>query len=115
MNIEQLKKNLHDVIERYNNRTEFCGEIRRDDMARDCLQAIEELEAKIPKWISTKDRLPDKDGEYQVVHKLIHRKARIVHTDLFSVRRQQWERAILPKAYTHWAELSPLPPATEEK
>lgn len=46
MSVDELKKNLHDVIERYNNKTEFCGEIRRDDMARDCLQVIENLEAE---------------------------------------------------------------------
>lgn len=46
MTIEQLKKQLQNVIERYSNRTEFTGEVRRDVMARDCLSAIKELEAE---------------------------------------------------------------------
>ena len=46
MNVDVLKKNLHDVIERYRNKEEFTGEVCRDVMARDCLQVVEELEAE---------------------------------------------------------------------
>lgn len=46
MNVDKLKKNLHDVIERYHNKAEFTGEVCRDVMARDCLNAIEELQAE---------------------------------------------------------------------
>lgn len=46
MNVDELKKNLHDVIERYRDKAEFTGEVRRDVMARDCLQVVEELEAE---------------------------------------------------------------------
>lgn len=46
MNIEQVKNELRSVIVRYKNRTEFTGEVCRDIMARDCLNAIEELQAE---------------------------------------------------------------------
>lgn len=46
MNVDELKKNLHDVIERYRDKAEFTGEVCRDVMARDCLQVVEELEAE---------------------------------------------------------------------
>lgn len=77
-------------------------------------ERIKELESQLPKWISTNDRLPDKSGEYQVVHKSIRGSSRFVTTDIFNARNSQWQRAILPKLHTHWAELLP-PPPTEEK
>lgn len=46
MDVDELKKNLHNVIERYRNKDEFTGEVCRDVMARDCLQVVEELEAE---------------------------------------------------------------------
>lgn len=46
MNVDEVKKNLHNVIERYHNKAEFTGEVCRDVMARDCLQVVEELEAE---------------------------------------------------------------------
>lgn len=76
---------------------------------------IAELEQQLPKWISTDDRLPDISGEYQVVHKSIRGSSRFVTTDIFNARNSQWQRAILPKLHTHWAELLPPPPTTEEK
>lgn len=74
MNVTELKANLRSVIDRYCNKTEFFGEVRRDDMARDCLHAVEELEAEnarlkaqLPRWISVKDRLPDEKEQYKLL------------------------------------------------
>ena len=33
-----------------------------DELMADALELIEELEKKVPKWISVKERLPEEDG-----------------------------------------------------
>lgn len=49
MELEQIKLELNNVIEKYRGSNEFVGEIRRDDMASDCLQVIETMERRIKK------------------------------------------------------------------
>lgn len=39
-------------------------------LAADAIAYIQQLEAKIPKWISVKERLPDEGGEYIVLVQL---------------------------------------------
>ena len=65
MNVDELKKNLHNVIERHRNKEEFTGEVCRDVMARDCLQVVEELEAeneRLKKFVSKLQGKIDRQG-----------------------------------------------------
>lgn len=67
-----------------------------------------ELEAKQPKWISAKDRLPCEDGEYQVVYK--HKNGAMVASfDEWDNDCQDWMNATDRVAVAYWAELLPTP------
>lgn len=64
MNIEQVKNELRSVIARYKNRTEFTGEVCRDIMARDCLNAIEELQAENERLNREQKQMEVQDNEH---------------------------------------------------
>lgn len=80
---------------------------------------IAELESRQPKWHDISRPLysengkdyydmPPESGEYQVVY-VSPRGARVVATDTWDVDGNYWESATWPGAYTHWADLLPLP------
>ena len=70
---EEIKRNLsylvrcencpqnHEYGCDYDKQTEGCRTVN------DALALIEHLEAKVPRWISVEERLPEKDGEYLVL------------------------------------------------
>lgn len=123
MNLDELKKNLRDVIERYHNKAEFTGEVCRDVMARDCLHVVEELEAEndalrkrvkeleesLPKWVSVNKDCPI---EYKKV--LVSNPS--AHTSKIAWKyRGHWffdTNCDILKP-THWQPLPP-PPTTED-
>ena len=84
----------------------------RTDLARDALEQIEELETKVPKWVSVKDRLPDKESMLCLV---------ISDGDLY-VSHWHWSGGgawfftdgECDCNVTHWMKV-PEPPEEEEK
>lgn len=84
------------------------------DLRRDCADLIKHLEAKRPKWISVKDRLPEAHGIY-LVH-VVHRYCKVdsysrVSIEYFSKDRD-WDSLVDLYEVTHWM---PLPSGPEEE
>lgn len=83
---------------------------------RECelLERIAELESQLPKWISVKDKLPEKYGPYLVIHEDCKGGNAM---DVFYYLLDETEGPVLVYDYqevtsvTHWM---PLPPTTEE-
>lgn len=119
---EEIKRNLsylvrcencpqnHEYGCDYDKQTEECRTVN------DALVLIERLEAKVPKWISVKERLPEFTDVY-----LIHAVHRYNKNDgyrcmnvrmFFKGEFEQWQG--LPDIYevTHWMHL-PEPPKEE--
>lgn len=79
------------------------------DLKRDCADLIKHLEAKQPKWISVKDRLPEAEGMYIVYIPLTG--GTIVAADYLDGHWIDWE-VDLTERVTHWM---PLPEPPEEE
>lgn len=79
-----------------------------EDIATDALAYIQQLEAKVPQWISVKERLPEEADEVLV----FCRNGETTWTNLAHRVGKQWWRVGVPmQCVTHWM---PLPEPPEE-
>lgn len=83
-----------------------CEDFGACKLPRDALAYITELEARVPKWISVKDRLPEDDDDV-----LIFSNERVIFVGCY--KNGQWISyslyAIYGNVVTHWMPL----PSTE--
>jgi len=93
---------------------ESCNGVTRrrtcvDELEADALAYIQQLEAKEPKWISVKERLPEEADEVLV----FCRNGETTWTNLAHRVGKQWWRVGVPmQCVTHWM---PMPEPPEEE
>lgn len=86
-----------------------------EEILYDALAMIEHLEAKVPKWISVEERLPEQNGIY-LAH-VVHRYCKIdsywrVCIEYFGIEGT-WDSLADIYEVTHWMPL-PEPPKEDE-
>lgn len=84
-----------------------CGDGCMDSMNRDALAYIRQLEAKVPQWISVKERLPEMEGKY-----IVCTAKGSVYCAKFSTRHGPAFHTDMYTHITHWMPL-PEPPKEE--
>lgn len=83
-----------------------------DELMADALELIGELEAKIPRWISVEERLPEdvKDGEGYCVNYLVYiSEYRSVDIANYIEEADMWVCLGVPVNVTHWMLLPDVP------
>ena len=97
------------------NGEQWCG----DKSKTDALAYIQQLEAKVPKWISVEERLPDDDANV-LVHAIYKNKESVIVMTSYTHRmygyniegwRSPWQYFFYDHEITHWM---PLPEQPEE-
>lgn len=83
-----------------------CDSFEACNLYRDALAYINQLEARVPKWISVKDRLPEDDDDV-----LILSNERIIFVGCY--KNGQWISyslyAIYANVVTHWMPIPEIP------
>lgn len=117
MNVDELKRNLRNVIERYRNKEEFTGEVCRDAMARDCLHVVEELQAENARLKATISKMENVDErreyayEMDIVIRWLDKNEDFV-TEPNGKMQLLKSKAMMQK--TKWLDEHPRTPTTEE-
>lgn len=71
-----------------------------DELMADALALIEELQAKVPQWISVEERLPEKEGKY-----IVCTAKGSVYCAKFSTRHGPGFHTDMYTHITHWMPL----------
>lgn len=94
----------------------FDGDDCEEALEDDALALIQQLEAQVPKWISVKERLPEKSG-YYLCWMPKYETTDVLHYSAKHMAFNAFDTTYIPESAlpaTHWMSL-PEPPKEEDK